>query len=136
MKLITAKTFDNAIDAHLLKSKLESEGIKAYLFDEHKVSLNHNFSQALGGIKLKIHDFDVEKARVILNKIDTTKYTNDNGEVISCPKCQSTAIYTNFKSIKNFRGILSIFMSFFSLTVPFLFKSVNKCKSCNFEFND
>ena len=136
MKLVTAKTFDNAIDAHLLKTKLESEDIKAYLFDEHKVSLNQNFSQTLGGIKLKIHDFDVEKARTILNKIDANKYTNDNGVVISCSKCQSTAICTNFKSIKNFRGILAIFISFFSLTVPFLFKSVIKCKSCNFEFND
>lgn len=40
MKLITIKTFDNYFEANLLKSKLESENIVCYLFDETLVTLN------------------------------------------------------------------------------------------------
>jgi len=40
MKLVTLKTFDNSIEAHLLKVKLESEGIRCFIFDENIVSMN------------------------------------------------------------------------------------------------
>lgn len=32
--MVTLKTFDNLVDAHLLKTKLESEGVTCFLFDE------------------------------------------------------------------------------------------------------
>ena len=60
--MITLKTFDNSIDAHLLKTKLESEGISCVLFDENIVSLDPLYNMAVGGIKLRIAENDQEKA--------------------------------------------------------------------------
>ena len=66
MGLITFKTFDNSIDAHILKIKLESEGITCFLFDEHMVSVNPLYSQLIGGIKLKINEEDLIHAKNIV----------------------------------------------------------------------
>jgi hypothetical protein len=55
MDLVTVKTFDNPIDAHLLRIHLESEGIPCYIFDEEIVAIQPLFANAVGGIKVKIH---------------------------------------------------------------------------------
>jgi hypothetical protein len=65
LKLLTAKVFDNAIEAHLWKTKLESEGLICFLFDENVVSTQLAYANALGGIKLKIREQDVERVKQI-----------------------------------------------------------------------
>jgi hypothetical protein len=66
MELITLKTFHNPIDAHLFKTRLESEGILCFLFDENMVSLNPFYNYMMGGIKLKINKLDLERVEEIL----------------------------------------------------------------------
>ena len=82
MALVTIKTFDNSIDAHMLRSRLENEGIGCYLFDENVVSLNPLYNVTVGGIKLKINDFDVEKAQVIINEVEQAPILNDKNDGI------------------------------------------------------
>lgn len=136
MPLITLKSFDNAMDAHMLKSKLESEGIVCYLFDEHTVTMYPLYNVTIGGIKLKINESDLELAREIYNSIQTTPFTNDQNELIKCPKCESTDLYSDFKSMKGVNGIISAFTSFFFLLFPIYYKSVYKCKKCGTEFKN
>ena len=64
MKLITIKVFENAIDAHILKTKLESEGIPAILVDENIVTLNPLYNIAVGGGKLQVRDEDFGRANM------------------------------------------------------------------------
>ena len=134
MALITLKSFDNSMDAHILKSKLESEGIVCYLFDEHTVTMNPLYNVTVGGIKLKINEADLEFAREIYNSIQNTPFTNDKNELLKCPKCESTELYSDFKSMKGASGIISAFTSFFFLLFPIYYKSVYKCKKCGEEF--
>lgn len=47
MGVITVKTFDNTIVTQHLKSSLKSEGIKSFLFDENKISLNPHYNIAI-----------------------------------------------------------------------------------------
>lgn len=54
MKRVTIKTFDDAISAHLLRVKLESEDIPCFIRDEHIVTMNPLFNFAVGDIKLKV----------------------------------------------------------------------------------
>lgn len=136
MKLITAKIFDNPIDAHLLKTKLESEGVNCFLFDEHTVSIDPLYSNAIGGIKLKISAADIEKTREILNEIEKTPYTNDNHVIVKCPNCSSHNLYAGFKSMKGLKGTFSIILSFLLMILPIYHKSVFKCKDCNTEFEN
>ena len=66
MDLITIKAFDESMQAHLVKSKLESEGIDVWLLDDHSVSVQPWASFALGGVKLQVRESDVEKAIELL----------------------------------------------------------------------
>ena len=68
MELVTIRTFNNSIEAHLVKTRLESEGILSFLFDENMVSLNPFYNSALGGIKLKINKLDVQRVEEILSE--------------------------------------------------------------------
>jgi hypothetical protein len=134
LELVTVRTFDNSIQAHLLKSKLESEGITCYLFDENIVGLNPLYNITIGGIKLKINKFDMDKASLIIQEVDQSKLTNDQGESLKCPNCHSEEIYSGFKSMKGIKGILSVIISFLLIVFPIYFKTVKKCKECGYEF--
>jgi hypothetical protein len=46
--------------------RLEAEGIRAYLQDEHTVTINPLFSNAIGGIKLMVHEAQVARAQELL----------------------------------------------------------------------
>lgn len=135
MALITFKTFDNSVDAHLLKIKLESEGIVCFLFDEHIVSINPLYSNLVGGIKLKINEEDVAHAKEILLELEETPYTADTGKVISCPKCASAHIQSGYKSMKSVGGIISVITSLLLVVFPLYSKDVYKCLDCGEEFD-
>lgn len=134
LELITLKTFDNFIDAHLLKAKLESEDIRCYLFDENMVGLNPLFNLMVGGIKVKINASDLDRATQIIKETEQAALTNDQGEVIHCPGCGSEELYSGFKSMKGTKGILSAITSFLLLVFPIYYQTVYKCKKCGNEF--
>ncbi|MNU79400.1 hypothetical protein D3C71_690140 [compost metagenome] len=135
MALITFKTFDNSIDAHILKIKLESEDITCFLFDENIVSVNPLYSNLVGGIKLKINEEDLEHAREILSELEQTPYTTEEEKVISCPNCESTNIESGYKSMKSVGAVISAIASFVFFIFPVYRKDVYKCKDCGTEFN-
>lgn len=134
MKLVTIRTFDNSVDAHIFRSKLESEGIRCYLFDDTMVSLNPIYNVALGGIKLKVGNDDAGRAREIISEIDNTPVTDETGEPLTCPKCGSTDLYTGFKSVRGIKGVLGMILSFVLFVYPVYYKSVYRCKNCETEF--
>lgn len=65
MELIAIYTFENSVEAHLLKSKLESEDIPCFLFDENISTVMPLYSLATGGIKLKVRQEHFEIAEGI-----------------------------------------------------------------------
>lgn len=135
MGLITFKTFDNSIDAHILKIKLESEGITCFLFDENIVSVNPLYSNLVGGIKLKINEEDLVHAKNVVLELEETPYTTDDEQVIACPKCQSTRIESGHKSMKSVGAVLSAIASFLLFIFPIYRKDVYKCLDCGNEFD-
>ena len=135
MTLITFKTFDNSIDAHILKIKLESEGITCFLFDENIVSVNPLYSNLVGGIKLKINEEDVPHAKNILFELEQTPYTSDDEQIIACPSCQSARIESGYKSMKSVGAVISAIISFLLVIFPLYRKNVYKCLDCGNEFD-
>lgn len=135
MGLITFKTFDNSIDAHILKIKLESEGITCFLFDEHMVSVNPLYSQLIGGIKLKINEADLTHAKNVVLELEQTPYTTEDEQVIACPKCQSVRIESGHRSMRSVGAVISAIVSFLLVIFPLYRKSVYKCLDCGSEFN-
>lgn len=129
MDLILLKSFDNPIDAHLLRIELENEGIESFIFDEHTVTMNPLYSYAIGGIKVKVFRKDAETAKKVL-----FPESNQETNKVICPNCESTDILLNYKSMKGLKGVFSAFVSLFLGTYPLYFKTVHKCKVCYTEF--
>jgi predicted RNA-binding Zn-ribbon protein involved in translation (DUF1610 family) len=126
-RLITIATFNEVTEAHILKGRLESEGILCFLGDEHIVGAHPFYAVAVGGVKLKVTENDVEEAKAILKKIrqgntlfdyDTIDLVSDTTEESTieeptkCPRCGSTDI-----------GIKSSFLQA-------LFGTKYKCNTC------
>ena len=65
-QLVTVATFLGPGEAHLARSRLEAEGIHAYLADEYMVTMDWLVSNAVGGVKLQVAESNVDHARRIL----------------------------------------------------------------------
>ena len=135
MTRVTIKTFDDAISAHLLRVKLESEDIPCFIRDEHIVTMNPLFNFAVGGIKLQVFEIDEERARRVLEEIGRNPVVDDENQVVTCPNCSSSELYTDFKSMRGIKGKVSVLISLLLVVFPIYFKRVYKCKHCNIEFS-
>ena len=78
MELITLKAFESPIEAHILRYKLESENIEAFIFDELSVGINFYLSNAMGGVKVKIRKEDTERALSVLKEIEENGFYDDD----------------------------------------------------------
>ena len=134
MEFTTIKTFDNPMEAHIVKSRLENEGISCFLFDENMMSINPLFNVTVGGIKLKVNTSDADKAKDIIELINASPITDEKDEQLSCPNCSSNDLISGYKSMKGSTGILSAIISFLLLVFPLYYKTVYKCKVCDTEF--
>jgi hypothetical protein len=75
-------TFTLPTEMHVARSKLEAEGIACQVQDELTVQSYHLYSNAIGGVKLKVQEHNVELARQILiemGKIPDESQVKPNG---------------------------------------------------------
>lgn len=111
--------FEYSTEAQITKTKLESENIKTMLADEKTIDTDPLLSQAIGGVKLLVHNKDYDRAIEIYNNI--RRYRKDkNGNDIHCLNCDSTRILMAPPDRKNI-----LYMLF-----PFFEKSKHICNDC------
>jgi len=111
--------FDYSTEAHVTKSKLDSEGCKTMLMDEKTIDTDPLISNAIGGVKLLVHKNDFNKALEIYTEIRT--YQKDkNGNDLFCPNCNSNHILVAPIQRKNI----------FYMLFPFFEKTKHICNSC------
>ena len=115
----TLAVFEYSTEAHLVKAKLDSEGIQTLLFDEKTIDSDPLISQAIGGVKLKVISEDVEKALKIYNEIRVYE-TDADGSVMYCKNCNSTRILVAPIQRK----------SIFYMLFPFFEKRRHICNDC------
>ncbi len=127
MGFVIIKRFDNSIDAHLFRISLEAEGIDCYLFDEEIVSLNPLYSNAVGGIKAKVRQEDVERTFEFLKTIEIE-------QIPVCPFCGSSDTYLDYTSKKALPHWIASLFSLLTVTYPLSRKMKNTCKSCGERF--
>ena len=54
MDFLLLQSFTNYIDAHIIRGRLQEEGINCWLKDENVVTVNPIWTNAAGGIKLMV----------------------------------------------------------------------------------
>jgi len=132
-KLITIATFSQPIEAHVLKTKLESEEIECFIADENTVTMNWLYSNAIGGVKLQVKKSDFKRAIAIIQKKNDGKLTetklDKNNNDPHCPKCNSTNVYYE-KFSRRFAFISWILLG---VALPFI-KRKWKCNECGHEW--
>ena len=67
-KWVTILTFKSAPEAHLIKTKLESQGIRVFLKNEYTAQLAPHTTEPASPIKMRIHEDDLDKAVKILKE--------------------------------------------------------------------
>ena len=95
MSLATIAHYDTPALAHIAQAKLEAEGIDSAIVDENLVGWFWYYSVATGGIKLQVHEADVERAQDILRTRDeyVAKVSAPvETEPPRCPACQSEKV--------------------------------------------
>ncbi|WBX73900.1 DUF2007 domain-containing protein [Tenacibaculum pacificus] len=93
--------FENSTEAHLLKSKLDSNSIRTSLMDEKTIDTDPWMSQAIGGVKLLVHNDDLKKALHIYNEIRVYE-KDENSNPVYCKECNSSRILVAPPQRKNF----------------------------------
>lgn len=134
MALITIRTFNTSAEAHIFMAQLENEGIRCFLFDENTVTINPLYNYTIGGVKLKIDEKDLTLAKEIYDANSATHYTNESGDKITCPKCNSSAVYSGISQTKGWRAILGVIVLLVLSIVPSYRKTGYQCKSCGEQF--
>jgi len=129
--LVTLRTFRDMPEALLAQGALTSAGIQSFLMDETTIRMDWLWSNALGGIKLRVDRMDAPAAAQVLGQEIPEKFTVEGvGDFAQprCPKCQSLDVsYGDLDKLIAYGGM------FFGLPVP-LKRERWKCGACGHEW--
>jgi hypothetical protein len=62
-----ARVYTTVLEAQLAKSVLDAAGVPAHLVNEHLVSMNWAYSNAVGGVQVVVPEERLEEARTLLD---------------------------------------------------------------------
>ncbi|NCU05920.1 MAG: DUF2007 domain-containing protein [Chitinophagaceae bacterium] len=130
MSFFILNTYDNYIDANLHLMQLQEEGINCWLKDEHTVTIDPILTNAIGGIKLMVHETQKERAKDLLRTI-----INKAKENRACPKCGSLNveyIVSNRKPSNWLSAIVTFFLGSYAMAS----EKVYHCFDCGYEFSE
>lgn len=134
-KLVTIGQFSQGVEAHLCKTKLESEGIQCFIQDENVISANWLYSNAIGGVKLQAKESDVERVRKIFTGLEEVSLQNNSESEIlqqSCPYCNSTDIsYEKIERKPTFWSWLFIGLLWSWVVMGILLPFIKRKRICN-----
>ncbi len=92
-KIVVLRTYYDPMLAHIIRTRLEENGVPC-IVDDNMMSVYPVYSNAAGGIKLRVFEHDVEKAEAILAEdaeLPIDPVTDEDVAVI-CPNCGSNNV--------------------------------------------
>lgn len=121
-RIVVFKEFDSAIQANIIKAKLDAFDIPCFLTEENLANLYPSMPLLSIGVRLHVFQKDIDQANAILE--EQTLYISDNS--IMCPKCGSNLI-ENQSANRILRVIRNAFSSLFPIPE-------HTCLRCGKEF--
>ena len=86
-KLTDIGPFNQPEEAYLVRSILDSQGIKSSIDGQHTVGINPLLTNAVGGVRLLISSRDKEDASRILKDFYENRAEAEANRARICPKC-------------------------------------------------
>lgn len=125
---VTVATYDQPTPAHAARLKLEDEGVTCFIDDENIGGLLWHMSVAVGGIKLKVPEYEAGRAEEILAGHDmvedeTGSLPEDSASVLEdvkdeslppCPACHSEDTETYSWSRRVFHACIICWLGCFA----------------------
>ena len=137
-ELVTIAKFFSLGEAKLAQGKLSSEGISAFLCDEHTHAINWHMGAAFGGIRLQVPDSQVIRALEVLEGFEPDEHVEEEDEeteeVPCCPECESL-------EIREVAGANPRQISLWSAAIPFPEPPTQtthhwKCLICGYQWQE
>jgi len=76
--LVLIARFFTPVEAHMLQSRLQAEGVPAVVADAQIVGVNPLLTMAVGGVRVLVPESDLERAREIVIAIERGDYALDD----------------------------------------------------------
>jgi hypothetical protein len=130
---ITVASFSQPIEAHLARTRLESEGITCVVSDEYLVRVDWFLSNAVGGVKLLVPVWEAARARDLLRprpRLLVVGSAAANGEMI-CPRCHCDDVYYTRYS----RRMAGLFILLVGFLIPWRDRRW-ECKQCGYAWKE
>ncbi|RCH56187.1 hypothetical protein DJ568_05460 [Mucilaginibacter hurinus] len=65
-KIVTLASYYDPMLAEIIRGRLEANSIPCFIADGNTINANPLYNQAIGGIKIKVFEHDLERCREIL----------------------------------------------------------------------
>lgn len=85
-ELVTVFRSNIPVECHILKGRLESDGINCFLYDQHIVEVHPFYAVMVGGVKLKVPADQVILAQEIIDLSKQGWVTDEQHEYIADPR--------------------------------------------------
>lgn len=115
----TLGTFELETEAQVIKAKLESEGVPAFIWEENRSYANPTSGTSITGIKLQVYKEHKDRALKIYDDIRSYAL-NDDGTPVTCPNCKA-------QKSERYYDRKGLFYKLF----PFFEPRKYKCLNCN-----
>ena len=121
--LVTVGRYSTPFEAHMAKARLESAGIPAFVADEYTIGINWLFSNALGGVKVRVPEPLASEAQELLASKAEPSPTDETA-AHACPQCGS-------KNTGDFLDKRGAFLTLLLLGLPLLLpREKKRCRDC------
>lgn len=135
VQFVIIGSYQTPAEAHIVAGRLRSAGISAEILDEHLVSANWLYSNAIGGVRVQVPEDELSAAEELLREtveVETAATSVSSTEATSqaisttpqCPECASTDTYY-------FRKSFGTMFSLLLLGIPLLLpRGFRRCEQC------
>jgi hypothetical protein len=134
--VVTIAAFSEPAHAHLARGFLESAGIPAVVEDQHIVGIHWLYSNAVGGVKLRVSEQHAERAWSLLanrseeSAEEAAEYRRVAGAGDACPSCSSENVAPS-KLAERVKALLLLGVLPTVPAIPFvLWNNEWRCKDC------
>jgi len=135
-QIVTFATYYDPMLAHIIRTRLEDNGIPCFV-DDSMMNVYPIYSNALSGIKLKIFERDIAKAKAILAEdasLPVDKFVEDaEQQTVVCPYCGSNNV-RNSLSVPDDANWLTRTIATVADALPFSKDADWHCFNCGKDF--